>query len=211
MICSVAGIMIFSPLLLIIIVLIKMDGHGPVFFQQVRVGRNFKEFIIFKFRTMLPDSNKAGLKTIKNDQRITRIGRLLRKYKLDEFPQLFNIIKGDMSFVGPRPEVPDFVDQNKDDYKALLKERPGITSPASLFFRCEEQIGHCNDNPLEYYVNVLMPRKLYLDRLYLKEKSFFYDLYLIVLTISSLISNRVMSSFDKHCRNLLDAHFKQYC
>ncbi len=209
MICSITGIILFTPLLLIIAALIKMDSPGPALFRQARIGRNFKEFRIFKFRTMPTDFNKTGLKTIKHDRRITRIGRVLRKYNLDELPQLFNIIKGDMSFVGPRPEVPDFVYQYKDDYEILLKERPGITSPASIFFRCEEQLSHPDNDPVNYYITVLMPQKIYLDRLYINERSLSYDLSLIILTIRSLISNQALWSFDKQCRDLLDAQFKR--
>jgi lipopolysaccharide/colanic/teichoic acid biosynthesis glycosyltransferase len=206
---SIAGILFLFPLLLIIAALIKIDGPGPALFRQVRVGRNFKEFKIFKFRTMAPNSEKLGLITLKHDKRITQIGRVLRKYKLDELPQLFNVIRGDMSFVGPRPEVQDFVNKNKSAYEILLKERPGITSPSSIYFRNEEKLDHPFGDAFNFYTTVLIPKKIYLDFMYVNKKSFSYDLLLIILTIWSVINDEVLSSFDRQCRNLLNAQFEQ--
>lgn len=177
------------PILLIICILIKLDSKGPVFFTQGRVGRNNKDFNIFKFRTMRMQSDKKGLLTLgNNDSRITKIGYFLRRYKIDEFPQLINIIKGDMSFVGPRPELRYYVNfYNEDDLK-IFKVRPGITGLASLKYRNEVELLKAAKNPEEFFIKTIIPDKLKFNKVYIKKQNFFFDLKLIGLTIIKVIS-----------------------
>jgi lipopolysaccharide/colanic/teichoic acid biosynthesis glycosyltransferase len=135
-VAAALGVVILSPLLLMAAVLVKLSSPGPVFFQQERIGKGFRPFLIYKFRTMRPDAPATGmLITVGNDPRVTRIGRLLRKTKIDELPQLINVLKGDMSLVGPRPEVPKYVELFRADYDEILRVRPGITDLASLKYR----------------------------------------------------------------------------
>ena len=155
---SLFGIIVCLPLFAIIAVLKKLDSAGPVFFKQERIGKDFKSFKIYKFRTMEDNAEKNGPKiTSAKDNRITRIGNYLRKYKLDELPQLFNVLRGEMSFVGPRPEVKEYVNIFKSDYKRLLRIRPGITDPASIRYSNEEKILAVADNwEEEYRKNILI-------------------------------------------------------
>jgi lipopolysaccharide/colanic/teichoic acid biosynthesis glycosyltransferase len=132
-VASAAGLILLSPVMLLTALLIKLDSRGPVFFKQQRVGKGFRPFLIYKFRTMVEDAPQRGSSiTVGADPRITRIGRFLRKTKFDELPQLINVLKGDMSLVGPRPEVPRYVEMFRDDYEEILRVRPGITDTASL-------------------------------------------------------------------------------
>ena len=181
---SLLGLVILSPLFLLIAVLMKLTSPGPVFFRQERVGRDFRPFQILKFRTMVPDAPKLGKQvTAAGDPRITPIGRILRKTKLDEFPQLINVLKGDMSFVGPRPEVARFVELYRDDFAELLTIRPGITDPASLKYRHEAELLGRADDPETTYIQVVLPDKIALANTYLHHSSFFIDLGLIFKTV----------------------------
>ncbi len=186
--CSFIGLVLLAPLFLLIAILIKRDSAGPVFFTQTRVGRNFKPFTLYKFRTMVPGAEGEGLSiTAGGDPRVTEIGKFLRKSKLDELPQLLNVLTGAMSLVGPRPEVQKYVDLNKEDYEAILKLRPGITDVATLIYSDEESILRGRDDPEEYYKHVLLPEKIKLAKKYAKDSSLAYDLKLILLTIIKLV------------------------
>ncbi len=177
-----------SPLFALVALLIKLDSRGPVFFRQERIGKNFKPFFIYKFRTMVKDADKKGLQiTAGGDNRITRVGRLLRKTKIDELPQLINVLKGEMSLVGPRPEVRKYVEFYKNDYIEILMVRPGITDYASILYRDEESVLKNKEDPEDYYKNILLPKKINLAKEYIKNYSFSCDLKLIFLTIVKII------------------------
>ena len=186
---SIIGLFLIFPLLLIIALIIRLDSKGPIFFIQGRVGKNNTDFNIFKFRTMRIQSDKKGLLTLGNkDTRITKIGYFLRRYKIDEFPQLLNILKGDMSFVGPRPELRYYVNfYNEDDMK-IFKVRPGITGLASLKYRNEVELLKAADDPESFFIKTIMPDKLKYNKAYIKQQSFFFDLKLIGLTIIKVIT-----------------------
>lgn len=185
---SFIGLLLLQPLFIVIAIMIKVDSTGPVFFRQGRVGKNFRRFIIYKFRTMVEDAEKKGLRiTSGGDSRITRVGRILRRFKIDELPQLFNVLKGDMSLVGPRPEVIKYVEWYKADYERILSIRPGITDISSMTFRNEESILQGVDDPEHYYVHVLLPEKMRLAREYIQNVSFFYDVKLIFKTLYRVI------------------------
>lgn len=185
---SFAGLVVLSPVFLIISLLIKLTDKGPVFFKQTRIGENFKPFILIKFRSMVFNADKIGLEiTTKGDPRIRGIGRFLRKTKLDELPQLLNVLKGEMSIVGPRPEVPKYVELFKDEYQEILKVKPGITDFATIEFRDEEDILKEYNKPDEGYCNEILPRKIELYKKYIKEKGFLTDVRLILLTIREIV------------------------
>jgi lipopolysaccharide/colanic/teichoic acid biosynthesis glycosyltransferase len=181
---SAAGILMFSPLFLLVALLVKTGSPGPVFFSQERVGKDFRPFRIHKFRTMREDAEKSGPPiTVAGDDRITGIGRILRRYKLDELPQLLNVLKGDMSFVGPRPEVREYIQIFRDEYERLLTVRPGITDPASIRFSNEERILAGNLNWEENYRTRILPEKIRMSLEYIEHNSVMTDLSLIVRTI----------------------------
>ncbi len=183
-ISSASGLFLLSPIFLIITVLIKLDSAGPVFFRQIRVGMNFKRFWIIKFRTMENQADKKGLQiTAGGDKRVTRLGRLLRRSKIDELPQLFNVLKGEMSLVGPRPEVEKYVNRYRREYGDILKVKPGITDLSSVIFSNEEGILERQDDPEWYYMHILLPKKIKLAREYLSRSSFLYDLGIIIRTL----------------------------
>ena len=186
---SLIGLIILSPILFVIAILIKMDSKGPVLFIQERVGKNNKDFNIYKFRTMYVASQTKGLLTLGNhDSRITRIGYFLRRYKIDEFPQLINILIGDMSFVGPRPELRHYVNfYNEEDY-IIFSVRPGITSLASLKYRNEVELLEAADDPESFFINTIIPDKLKFNKAYIKKQSLLYDLKLIIITIGKVLT-----------------------
>ncbi|WP_315071700.1 sugar transferase [uncultured Clostridium sp.] len=187
-VCSTLGLIILSPFLIIIAIRIKTDSDGPVFFRQIRVGEKNKEFEILKFRTMVVDAEKLGRQiTVGNDSRITKIGAFLRKYKLDELPQLINVFKGDMSLVGPRPEVPRYVKLYNDKQKKVLQVKPGITDLASIRYRDENELLGEAENPDEFYINTIMPDKLALNLEYINRNNVFIDIYIILKTIIKCI------------------------
>lgn len=185
---SFIGLIILSPLFLIVSILIKLDSQGPILFKQVRVGHKWKHFYLYKFRTMVKDAEKKGIKlTSINDPRIIKIGRLLRKYKIDELPQLINVLKGEMSFVGPRPEVPEYVQLFRDSYDYILKVKPGITDFASIKFRNESNLIKNGEVAENIYINEILSQKIELYEKYAKERSFSLDLRLVFLTLFYLI------------------------
>jgi lipopolysaccharide/colanic/teichoic acid biosynthesis glycosyltransferase len=188
---SIIGLILLSPLLAAASVLIKLDSRGPVFFRQERVGRYFKPFRIYKFRTMTADGqDKGALITVGGDKRITRIGHVLRRYKIDELPQLLNILKGEMSFVGPRPEVREYVQLFRKDYAKLLTVRPGITDPASLTYSEEETVLASSGNGEKHYIGNILPDKIALSLRYVENRSIFTDVRLVFRTILKIAETR---------------------
>ncbi|NFT91747.1 sugar transferase [Clostridium botulinum] len=187
-VCSTLGIIILSPIFILISIMIKTGSDGPVFFKQIRVGEEGKDFEILKFRTMVVDAEKLGKQiTVGNDNRITKIGSFLRKYKLDELPQLINVFKGDMSLVGPRPEVPRYVKMYNDEQRKVLEVKPGITDLASIRYKDENALLGKAENPEEFYINTIMPDKLALNLEYINKSNVFFDIYIIVKTILKCI------------------------
>jgi lipopolysaccharide/colanic/teichoic acid biosynthesis glycosyltransferase len=185
---AVIGLLVVSPLLLVVAVLIKLDSPGPVLFCQERIGRGFVPFIIYKFRTMAVGRDRDGLSiTSGNDSRITRIGRILRATKIDELPQLFNVLAGEMSVVGPRPEVRRYVDLFRRDYEELLTIRPGMTDLASLKYRDEGiLLAHAAD-PEGEYISRILPDKIQLGKTYLRRSSLLLDLSIVLKTLVRLV------------------------
>ena len=184
---SLFGLIILLPFMLIIAILIKIDSKGPVFFKQIRVTKNGKEFKIFKYRTMRVGSDKYSQITVGKDGRITKIGSFLRKYKLDEIPQLINVLIGDMSLVGPRPEVPKYVALYTDEQKEILKVRAGITDYASIEFSDENDLLASEEEPEKAYIEKIMPKKIELNKKYLSEISILTDIKIILLTIRKIL------------------------
>ena len=190
-VASGLGLVFLSPLFLILAIWIKLDSSGPVFYRQVRVGRWNKEFRIFKFRSMRVGADKGSLVTIGgHDPRITRSGYFIRKFKFDELPQLINVFVGDMSLVGPRPEVRHYVDYWTSEQMHVLDVRPGITDPASIKFRNENELMEKADDPEKYYIEVIMQEKIRLYLEYVEKQSFFYDLALIFKTFWVIVKER---------------------
>lgn len=188
-VASTLGLIVLSPLFLVLAVWIKVDSKGPVFYRQTRVGWHNKDFRIFKFRSMRVGSDRGSLVTIGGrDPRITKSGYYIRKYKLDEFPQLINVLIGDMSLVGPRPEVRHYVDYWTPEQMRVLDVRPGITDPASIKFRNENELMAQANDPEQYYINVIMQEKLRLYLEYVDNQSFLYDLRLIFATLRVVIT-----------------------
>ncbi|MFN3343926.1 MAG: sugar transferase [Flavobacteriales bacterium] len=187
---STLGLIILAPFFLLIGLIIKLDSPGPVFYLQERVGKNGALFTLFKFRTMRIDSDKAAAITIgERDSRITRIGYWLRKFKLDELPQLINAWKGEMSLVGPRPELKKFVDLYSAAQRRVLSVKPGITDYASIQFRNENKLLEGKDDPIDFYVREIMPVKLQLNMKYIEQQSFWQDIKIIFQTIVSIFTD----------------------
>jgi lipopolysaccharide/colanic/teichoic acid biosynthesis glycosyltransferase len=181
---SFIGLLLLQPFFVVVAILIKVDSTGPILFRQGRVGKNFRRFMIYKFRTMVVDAEKKGIRiTSGGDNRITGAGRILRKFKIDELPQLFNVLKGDMSLVGPRPEVEEYVKLYEKDYREILKRRPGITDVSSIIFREEEAVLKNQVDPEGYYKKILLPEKIRLAKEYMENSSFLYDLKLVLNTL----------------------------
>ena len=182
------GLILLSPFLVLVAVLVALSSSGPVFFLQERVGLNGRTFMLFKFRSMRPASESKGQLTVGNrDPRVTTIGYYLRKYKLDEIPQLINVLKGEMSLVGPRPEVPKYVAMYNEKQRKVLSVRPGITDLASIAYRNENEILAESDNPEQTYIDEVMPDKLALNLEYVRRRSLVYDLQLILKTLRVVI------------------------
>jgi lipopolysaccharide/colanic/teichoic acid biosynthesis glycosyltransferase len=180
---SSLALLVCSPIFLLIAALIKLDSTGPVFFTQQRIGKNFRPFWIYKFRSMVKDASlRGGQITSAADGRITRLGRFLRKTKLDELPQFINVLKGDMSLVGPRPEVPMYVQLFRSDYEEILQVHPGITDLASLKYRDEATMLAQSKDPEREYVEYVLPDKIKLAKEYVSRSSFLFDLALILRT-----------------------------
>ncbi len=190
-IASGLGLVVLSPLFLILAIWIKLDSKGPVFYRQVRVGYKNKDFRIFKFRSMRVGADKGSLVTIGGrDPRVTKSGYWIRKFKLDELPQLINVFIGDMSLVGPRPEVRHYVDYWTPKQMHVLDVRPGITDPASIKFRNENELMEQAEDPEKYYIDVIMQEKIKLYLEYVEKHSFFYDLGLIFKTFWVIVKER---------------------
>lgn len=190
-VASGCGLLVNSPIFLVVAIWIKLDSHGPVFYRQVRVGYKNKDFRIFKFRSMRIGSDKGSLVTIGGrDPRITRSGYFIRKYKLDELPQLINVFVGDMSLVGPRPEVRHYVDYWTPEQMHVLDVRPGITDPASIKFRNENELMGQAENPEDYYINVIMQEKIKLYLEYVENASFWYNIKLIFQILWVIVKER---------------------
>lgn len=188
---SLAGLLALSPVFCALAVAIKLESRGPVFYRGERVGRKGRTFRIFKFRSMVTGADKLGSSTTSgSDSRVTRVGRIIRKYKLDEFSQLINVLKGDMSLVGPRPQVRWAVDLFSEEEKKVLTLRPGITDWASVRFRYEDGIIERSGiaDPDEAYLKLIHPEKMRLQLKYLKERSFMTDLDIIIRTLGSIVS-----------------------
>jgi lipopolysaccharide/colanic/teichoic acid biosynthesis glycosyltransferase len=182
---SFLGLFLLSPLFFFFAFFIKVSSKGPVFYKQTRIGLNGVEFNIYKFRSMRPNSDKLGLITVGGrDPRITPIGFFLRKFKLDELPQLVNVLIGDMSLVGPRPEVKKYVELYNEEQKGVLSIRPGITDWASIYYRNENEILGNSINPEDDYINLIMPNKLKYNLIYIKKYSVFEYFKIIFYTFT---------------------------
>ena len=185
---SFLGILLLLWLFLIIAIAIKCSSKGPVLFKQERVGKNAKTFKIWKFRSMVVNAEAKGMQiTTDGDNRITNVGKFIRKTKIDELPQLFNVLSGKMSFVGPRPEVPKYVALYSDEQLRVLTVKPGITDLASIEFRNENDLLDGDDDPERKYIEEIMPAKLALNLKYIEKAGFFYDIGLIFKTIGKVI------------------------
>ncbi len=185
---SLLGLIVLCPLIFVIILLIKMTSKGKVFFPQLRVGQYGKDFKVLKFRTMHVNAESKGFLTVGGkDNRITKIGYYLRKYKLDELPQLINVLKGEMSIVGPRPEVRKYVDLYTEQQRKVLEVLPGITDYASIEFRNENDLLALKENPEEYYIKELIPKKNSLNFKYINNQSLAEYLYIIQKTFVTAI------------------------
>ncbi len=191
-ITSLSGLMLLGPLIFFLIIFIKFDSPGPAFYRGERVGRYGKTFRIFKFRTMVADAEKSGgPSTASDDPRITRVGKFLREYKLDELPQLVNVLKGDMSIVGPRPEVLMEVETYTNEERRILEVRPGITDWASLTFHNEGEILKGSPDPHQAYREKIKPGKMRLALKYVDERSFLTDIRIILETLLTLVKTRM--------------------
>ncbi|MGA9474940.1 MAG: sugar transferase [Terriglobales bacterium] len=180
--CAATGLVILSPLFCAIAVAIKFDDGGPIFYGQERVGKRFRRFRICKFRTMVPGADRHGLLTVGGDSRLTRMGRVLRRYKFDELPQLFNVLMGDMQLVGARPEVELYVQMFRPEYAVILQDRPGITDPASLAYRHEEQLLSTSRTEQQYLKEIL-PAKLRISMDYHNRRNFLSDVGVLMKTV----------------------------
>jgi lipopolysaccharide/colanic/teichoic acid biosynthesis glycosyltransferase len=190
---SALGLLLLLPVLAVVAVIIKLDSPGPIFFRQERVGRGGRSFRIFKFRSMVVGAARAGTAlTVRADTRITRVGVFLRRSKLDELPQLINVLAGDMSIVGPRPEVPEFMKFYTPDQRAiLLSMRPGITDYAAILFRNESSLLDRERDPIEVYRREIMPAKFAYYEQYSREIGVLNDLRIILATILLLVAGQV--------------------
>lgn len=191
-ILSFMALIIFSPIMLILAIAIKLDSKGPVFYRQERITKNNKTFKIFKFRTMVANADKIGsLVTVGNDKRITKVGSFIRKCRLDEVPQLINVLIGDMTFVGTRPEVKKYVDAYSNEMKATLLMRAGITSYTSIVFKDEAEIMEKyidkKHNADEVYINKVLPIKMKTNLEYIKKFNFIYDIKIIIWTVLAVL------------------------
>ena len=183
---SLCVLIILFPLLLIIAIWIMVDSPGGAFYVQKRVGKNGKEFGLMKFRSMRPDSDKSGQLTVGNDNRVTKVGRFIRRFKIDEFPQLLNVIAGEMSIVGPRPEVPKYVAMYTKEQQKVLSVLPGLTDYATIEYIDEQEILGKAENPEKAYTETVMPDKLSLNLKYVEDASFWLDIKLIFKTIGGI-------------------------
>jgi len=201
LVASTIGLLVLSPVMLFAALLIKLDSRGPILFKQKRIGRNFRPFLIYKFRTMQAGAHMTSPLTIGADPRITRTGKYLRASKIDELPQLINVLKGEMSLVGPRPELPRYVELFRPDYEKILTVRPGLTDLASLKYSDEASILGQSANPEREYVSQLLPDKIRLAKEYIEHSSFLFDMKLIFETIIKLFEYQQIRSTKSEARN----------
>jgi lipopolysaccharide/colanic/teichoic acid biosynthesis glycosyltransferase len=188
---SFSGLVLLSPVLVIAAIIVKLDSNGPVLFRQERIGRGFKPFSIYKFRTMVENASRFGeLTTSDRDPRITRVGWFLRKSKIDELPQLLNVLKGEMAIVGPRPEVRRYVELFRHDYEQILTVRPGITDLASLKYQDEAALLGASQDPERDYQSKILPDKIALAKEYLRRSSLLFDLSLALKTLPKLCGRK---------------------
>jgi lipopolysaccharide/colanic/teichoic acid biosynthesis glycosyltransferase len=186
-VASAGGLVIVSPILLFAAAAIKLESRGPVFFTQERIGRNFRRFRILKFRSMTPSAGHSPQITARGDRRVTSVGKVLRKSKFDELPQLFNVLRGDMSLVGPRPEVPQYVDLFRSDYEEILTYRPGITDLASILYVDEESVLAAAADAEREYLERVLPEKIRLGKEYVRRSSLLLDLKIITATVLRIV------------------------
>lgn len=185
---SVIGLIALSPVFLVVAAVLKADSRGPLLYRQVRVGRYAKDFVLIKFRTMYTGADTAGLLTIGgHDARITRVGAWLRKYKLDELPQLFNVLKGEMSLVGPRPEVPRYVALYTAAQRQVLLVKPGITDWASVYYLEESDLLAGAEDPERFYIRTIMPSKINWNLLYIRQHNLWTDSQIILYTLKRIL------------------------
>ncbi|HDJ30531.1 sugar transferase [bacterium] len=188
---SFLGLVLLFPVFIIVALMVKLDSKGPVFYKGLRIGRWGKPFWIYKFRTMVPGADKiGGPSTAADDPRLTKVGKFLRKYQLDELPQLINVLKGEMSFVGPRPEVPQYIELlSKEEKEKILSVRPGMTDYASLWNFHEGEILKGSPDPEKVYLEKIRPKKIKLQLKYIEDQSFWLDIKLILKTIFKIFKN----------------------
>lgn len=206
---ALVGIVITSPFMIIVAILIKITSKGPILFKQKRLTIGMKEFEIYKFRSMRTDYDKdaKGIQTKGSSSAITSIGKFIRKTKLDELPQFFNIIKGEMSFVGPRPELPRRLQYYTEAQKEMFAVRSGISSPASIVFSDEEYLMEQVNNPEKFYIEEIMPYKIELNKYYVKNQSFMWDIWIIIATLLKIFKKIRNEDIVKD-KKLLEGHKK---
>lgn len=191
-VASLVGLIIFAPVMLIVAIIVKVTSPGPILFSQKRLTKGMREFNIYKFRSMVSNEfrEKNTVQIKGSSSEITPIGKFMRKTKLDELPQFWNILKGDMSFIGPRPELPRRLKYYNSRQKEVFSVRSGISSPASIVFSDEEYLMNQVENPEKFYIEQIMPYKIELNLYYIENQNFFYDIWLIIATLLKII-NRV--------------------
>lgn len=201
---SIVGILLLFPIMIVVSILIKVTSRGPILFKQRRLTKDMKEFTIYKFRSMRTDFDKdgKGIQVKGSSNAITPIGKIIRKTKLDELPQLFNILVGDMSFIGPRPELPRRLKYYSEEDKEMFKVRSGISSPASIVFSDEEYLMNQVRDLEKFYIEQIMPYKIKLNRYYVKNRSFWGDIYLIIATFLKILNKVDDKSIVKDCKLL---------
>jgi lipopolysaccharide/colanic/teichoic acid biosynthesis glycosyltransferase len=199
LLAAAAGLLLVAPVLFAAAIAVRATSPGPVFFRQERIGRGGRPFFIYKFRTMVSDAPRLGGPiTFGNDPRITPVGKFLRKTKLDELPQLFNVLAGHMSLVGPRPEVPRYVEMFREDYNVILQVRPGVTDLASIKYRDESAVLGKAADPEQEYIRVVLPEKIRLAKEYVASRSLRLDLMILFGTAFHLACDRVSRSSNHH-------------
>lgn len=190
MVASLIGLIIFAPIMLIVAIVVKASSPGPILFSQKRLTKGMREFNIYKFRSMVSNEfrEKNTVQIKGSSSEITPIGKFMRKTKLDELPQLWNILKGDMSFIGPRPELPRRLKYYDERQKQIFSVRSGISSPASIVFSDEEYLMNQVQDPEKFYIEEIMPYKIELNLYYIEHQSFFYDIWLIIATLLKILN-----------------------
>lgn len=191
-------LILFSPLFLVLAICIKLDTPGPVFYRQTRITQYNKEFRIFKFRSMVQNADKGSLVTVSKDARVTRTGRIIRKYRLDEISQLINVFLGDMTFVGTRPEVPKYTERYSDEMMATLLLPAGVTSLASIYYKDEANLLGCADNVDEVYINKILPVKMYYNLKEIRQYSFFSNIKEMFMTVLAVLGKEFEGDNKPH-------------